>query len=367
MNAMPEPLKNLYNHALIAALCAELASVYKPFDTESFSRYVFDETWQSKELKARMGHIAEALRVFLPQDYGEAVSILKAVAPKFTGFEYMFFPWFVERYGIDEFEISIEALEHFTVYSSSEFAVRPFIRKYGARMMEQMRLWARSDNFHHRRLASEGCRPRLPWAMALPEFKKEPAAVLEILEMLKNDESEYVRRSVANNLNDISKDNPHLIIAVAKTWLGKRTHTDRMLKHACRSLLKQGEPEIMALFGFSAPEQMDVHDFSLQDVVVMGDALNFSFVVSTAGERLGKLRLEYAIDFKKSNGTLSRKVFKLSESFNKERRKAVAKSHVFKKISTRRYYAGVHALAVIVNGHELASGNFRLDDTYEER
>ena len=172
------------------------------------SGYIFDNNWKDKALKQRMKHISASLHHYLPMQYSDAIQILMKSSSKFRGFQYMFFPGFVERYGLNQYETSIQALEHFTKHSSSEFAVRPFITKYNHKMMAQMEVWAESDNHPIRRLASEGCRPRLPWATALPEFKQDPAPILPILEKLKNDESEYVRRSVANNLNDISKDHP---------------------------------------------------------------------------------------------------------------------------------------------------------------
>ncbi|MEO0376701.1 MAG: DNA alkylation repair protein [Cyanobacteria bacterium P01_A01_bin.17] len=298
--------------------------------------------------------------MFLPQEYSDAVQILINASSKFRGFEYMFFPGFVEIYGLDAYEISISALEHFTQYSSSEFAVRPFIKKYGDKMMRQMELWAQSEDHHVRRLASEGCRPRLPWAMALPQFKRDPGPILPILERLKNDDSEYVRRSVANNINDISKDNPKIVLEIAKSWLGDHPETNWVVKHGCRTLLKQGEPEVMSLFGYAEPDHIEVRDFSAQKLVKMGDEVDFSLTLRTKQKELGKLRIEYAIDFMKKNGRLSRKLFKVSESESNKREKRISRSHSFRKISTRKYYPGTHGLSVIVNGHELAFREFQL-------
>ncbi len=358
---MPEPLKNLYSEELIASLSLELKSVYGQFDSERFRESIFSENWDQKALKERMTYISVTLHQFLPSNYREAIEILKSVSSRFSGFEYMFFPGYVALYGLDAYEESISALEHFTKYSSSEFAVRPFIKKYPNRMMAQMAIWAESSNPHVRRLASEGCRPRLPWAMALPEFKENPDPVLKILEELKHDESEYVRRSVANNLNDISKDNPQLLLDVAKKWLGLNTDTDRLVKHACRFLLKQGNPEILALFGFVKPSHISIEAFKVQESVYMGENLEFSFILETQQGKLGLLRIEYAVDFMKNNGKLSRKRFKISEADYSGPKKLITKHHSFKSISTRKYYAGIHGLAVIVNGQELAYNNFVLD------
>lgn len=359
---MAEPLKNVYSEEFIVSLSRELEAVYGQFDSERFRERIFSDDWAQKELKARMMHISVILHQFLPRNYKKTIEILKSVSSRFSGFEYMFFPGYVELYGLNEYEESILALEHFTKFSSSEFAVRVFIKKYQNRMMVQMERWAESSNHYMRRLASEGCRPRLPWAMALPEFKENPAPVLKILEKLKYDESEDVRRSVANNLNDISKDNPQRLVDVAQKWFGQNTDTDRLVKHACRSLLKQGNPKILELFGFVKPSHIRIEAFKLQESVNMGENLAFSFILQTQQGNLGKLRIEYAIDFMKSNGKRSRKLFKISEADYSAPKKAITKQYSFKNISTRKYYIGIHGLAIIVNGQELADDHFVLNE-----
>ena len=232
---MPEPLKNLYSKELIANLSNEIKKRYPAFDKKAFTKKVFDRDWKDRELKQRMRRIAECLHQHLPVSYKKAISILKPIAKNNSGSEYMFFQDFVECYGLDDFATSIPALEHFTKFASSEFAVRAFILQDEKHMMEQMLHWARSDNHHVRRLASEGCRPRLSWAISLPVFKKDPQPVLAILKTLMNDESEYVRRSVSNNWNETSKDNPDVVLDWAGKCLAKNDNTDRLIKHACRS------------------------------------------------------------------------------------------------------------------------------------
>jgi len=359
---MPEPLKNIYSAEFIHSFCKIINKIDKQFNSKKFTACIFDNEWKNRELKGRMRHIAETLHTHLPKDYSKAITILKKASQKHNGFEYMFLPDYVELYGLDQYQESILALEHFTTYSSSEFAVRPFIQKYNKKMMSQMMKWAKSDNLHHRRLASEGCRPRLPWAMGLPEFKKDPTPVIKILEKLKNDDSEYVRRSVANNLNDISKDNPKLVIQIAKDWKGLNDNTDWVVKHGCRTLLKQGNPKIMSLFGYTKPNHISIEKFKIQKSVNLGDKLEFSFDINTPKKKLGKLRIEYAVDFMKKNGKTSRKVFKISESVFPENNKSVKKYHSFKFITTRKYYTGIHGLAIIINGHELVTGKFKVQD-----
>jgi len=359
---MPEPLKHLYNEAFFQQLTDVLFLEYPAFNTEHFLTLIFDKSWEEKELKQRMRHITQCLHQCLPE-YEQAIPILKAAASHFQNtFEHMFFPDYVECYGLEDYEISVLALEHFTQYSSSEFAVRPFIIKYPEKMISQMKRWALHDSEHVRRLASEGCRPRLPWAMQLPAFIQDPKPVLEVLDTLKCDSSLYVRKSVANNLNDISKDHPKLVLAIARSWLGLGKDTDWLVKHACRSLLKQGSPDALTLFDFTPAEHIQIENFEVSPCVQWGENVTFSALLYS-NQPLGKLRLEFAVGFKKANGKTSTKVFKISESDVKERRKVIRKSFSFKSISTRKYYAGKHDLKLIINGQPVAHKQFLLNST----
>lgn len=358
---MPAALKDLYSTGMVATVASEVKAAWPAFDSNAFIDSVFDEKWPTEVLKQRMAHLTESLFRFLPMPYADAIEILVAVARHFEGFEYMFFPGFVESYGLDDFETSVNALAKLTPYASAEFAVRPFIKKYPDAMMAQMKQWALSGNEHHRRLASEGCRPRLPWAMALPAFQEDPAPVLPILQQLRFDDSEYVRRSVANNLNDISKDHPQLVMNITESWSGQSKDTDRLLRHACRTLLKQGHPRVMALFGFAAPAQLNIRNLQLTETVESNGLLAFSFELLSGDGNLGQIRVDYAIGFLRKNGSLSRKVFKLSESTVKKNIKAFSKTFSFKPITTRRYYPGQHELLIIVNGVELVRQGFLLE------
>ncbi len=358
---MAEALKNLYSKEMIAMLCQSLQTVCPSFESNTFTEDIFDKEWPDRELKNRMNHISVTLQNNLPQDFEEALEVLKQIAPKFNGFEYMFFPGFVELYGLHKFESSMAALEHFTEYSSSEFAVRPFIVRYPEKMMAQMEQWTESENHHVRRLASEGCRPRLPWAMALPLFKQDPEPVLKVIQKLQNDESEYVRRSVANNLNDISKDHPEIVMGLSEQWLGENENRDKLVKHACRTLLKQGNGRVLQMFGFLDPNHIEITNFNVQESVTIGEKFEFSFQLATSEKSLGKVRIEYAIGFMKKNGRLSRKVFQISESNCLQQEKKITKKHSLRLISTRKYYPGTHNLVLIVNGHDFASSNFSVE------
>ena len=175
----------------------------------------------------------------------------------------MVFLDFVEVFGLDDYEASIPALEYFTQYMSAEFAVRPFIVKYPKQMLAQMLVWSKHTNPDVRRLSSEGSRPRLPWGIALPALKKDPAPVLPILEELKLDPSESVRRSVANNLNDIAKDHPEVTLQVLHSWQAlDREEIAAITRHALRTLLKDGHPQALELLGYPPP-QLTVSSLSL--------------------------------------------------------------------------------------------------------
>lgn len=366
---MASLLKDVYNTDYINNIANTVARYDDKFDKTKFIKSVLNADWPEMELKQRTNHIAQQLFYYLPNEYHQALPIIVSISPNFTGYEGMFTPAFVELYGLNEFSISIDALTVITEYASAEFAVRPFILKYPEQMQEVLINWCKSDNEHHRRLASEGCRPRLPWASALPEFKKDPAFILPILEMLKADSSEYVRRSVANNLNDIAKDHPELVITLAKRWLAEDNskNRSRLVKHACRTLLKQAEPKALWLFGYAPPEQVNVTDLRCDSDIALGETVNFSFIIRQQQNlALNKIRIEFAIDFMKKNGSAARKIFKISESVVSCSEKQVKKSFSFKPISTRKYYPGKHGLAIIINGVELAHSQFNVSANHAD-
>lgn len=363
---MADALKDAYNREYIIKLASDLQAVYPPFRSNDFVESVMDETWDNLELKGRMRQITLNLGKFLPDDYATAIGIIDKVISGYgdwlTGFGAMSFPDFIEIFGQDEalWDTSIAALERYTEHASAEFAVRPFIINHEEKMMAQMYAWTKSNNEHVRRLASEGCRPALPWAQALPKFKKDPTPILPILEQLKADPDAYVRKSVANNLNDISKTHPDLVAKIAKEWLGKNEHTDWVVKHACRTLLKKGNRDVLALFGFEDANAVVADHFAIDaPTIAIGDSFNFSFTITA--KKSTKVRLEYAIDFAKSNNKQSRKIFQISElSMKANETKTYTKNHSFANLSTRKHYPGPHLISLIVNGQEKGALEFEL-------
>lgn len=360
---MAELLKEIYNQAFFDKLTGKLMAEYPDFPERTFLELVYVSDWESLALKQRMRRISESLRATLPADYQEALDILKRAAVDCRGLPYMLYPDFVEVYGLEDPEASIEALSLFTRYSSSEFAVRPFIVRYPSLMLAQLKVWAADPDEHVRRLASEGSRPRLPWAMALSEFKRDPRPVLELLELLKEDESEYVRRSVANNLNDIAKDHPSLVLDTARSWYGRHPRTDWIVRHGCRGLLKRCDPEALRFFGFVPAEAFEVRGLTVApDPVKIGGSASMSCTLVNHGEEPARLRIEYGIDFVKANGRSSRKLFKLSEKTYASGAYAVTFTHSFVQLTTRKHYPVEHRLAVIINGIEKALVPFILHE-----
>jgi len=366
---MAELLKNIYNQHFFDEFTVTIKQAVPDFNKSTFVNNIFDEEWEQRELKQRMRHIVLVLKPHLPEDYKALINAVLKIIKQLkkrgiseAGFEWMFLPEFVELYGLEDYKVSINAFESITQFTSCEFAVRPFIVKYPEQMLSQMLLWSKHKHAMVRRLSCEGCRPRLPWAMALPTLKEDPSPIIPILEILKMDDSESVRRSVANNLNDISKDNPKTAIKLVKQWKGKTKETDWLVKHASRTLLKQGNTEMMNLFGFGSLENIKIDHFQiLTPKIKIGEALAFTFQLKNIGDLSSKIRLEYGLYYQKANGSLSRKVFTISEKeYAKNSTTTINRKQPFKIITTRKLHLGLHQLSLIINGKEFEKIDFEL-------
>lgn len=366
---MAELFKNIYNKTFFDGFTTSVKEVVSDFDTQSFLNNIYDNEWESRELKQRMRHITYVFKNHLSNDFKNNIEIILDLIPvlerngfKPDNLEFIFFPDFIEIYGENDYKTAVKAFETITQFVSCEFAVRPFIINNQKAMMKQMFTWSNHEHPMVRRLATEGCRPRLPWAMAIPSLKANPKPIISILENLKNDVSESVRRSVANNLNDISKDNPNTVISLVKKWKGKTKETDALTKHACRTLLKQGNAEVMELFGFGRTDKIKISDFKiLTPIVKIGSALEFSFNLKNTDKKISKIRLEYGLYYQKANGTLSKKVFKISEKgYPKNSITKINRKQSFKIITTRKFYTGKHQVSIIVNGEKLERIDFEL-------
>jgi len=361
---MAQPLKEiLFQPKFFSDLVAEIKKQYAPFDGMAYLKAVFDDSWESLELKARMIQATRALEPYLPQEYVVALEILVPVSQKFTGFDAILFCQFVEEFGLEYFDESMKALEVMTVDATAEGAVRPFIKRYPQKSMEQMLKWSKHSNEHVRRLASEGCRPLLPWNMRLHQFIKDPSPIIPILENLKDDPSEYVRKSVANNLNDISKHHPDLVVELASKWYGQTNNTDRILKHGLRTLLKERNSKALKIFGFDDATGVEIKKLSvIPKKISIGAKALLEFNLILESDRAKLVRLEYAVHYVKANGSHSSKVFQIIEKqFLPQKIHYIKRKLTFRNMTTRKHYPGTHYLEVIANGKILSKLSFILD------
>ncbi len=278
-----------------------------------------------------------------------------------TGFALMPMTSYVARCGLGVPAFSLHALCDMTSRFSSEFAVRPFFRDHTDLTLRRAMDWAKNPNKHIRRLASEGCRPRLPWGIRLQAFVRDPHLILPILENLRDDSSEYVRRSVANNLNDIAKDHPDLVAEIAQDWLiGADKNRVRLVKHACRTLIKNGHTGALAAIGFH-PADLRQCNFAINTkTIVRGESLGLTLDI-TAASGPQKLAVDYVLHFLRANGTHSTKVFKWTElTLAQGEQRKLVKQHPFRRVTTRKDYPGPQRISVQINGQDIGGHGFEL-------
>jgi 3-methyladenine DNA glycosylase AlkC len=265
---------------------------------------------------------------------------------------------YVEQFGLDDFEVSVEALKELTKYGSSEFAIRPFIIKYQDRMLPILHTWAEDANEHVRRLAAEGSRPRGVWTQHITAFRKDPRPVIKLLDRLKADQSLYVRKAVANNLNDISKDHPDLVIETAIRWKKSgNEHTDWIVKHACRTLIKSGDQRVFPILGFDRQPKLKVAEFSVTpQKIKIGGAARLECRLKSTAKESQKLVIDYKVHFARSGGRAAAKVFKWTEkALPASGELNLATRHKFVDGSTRTHHAGKHTIQLLVNGRGMGS------------
>ncbi len=365
-----EPLKNLINPEVVTFYANSIYSQYPDFNPNDFKLEIIANL-SNLELKQRSKLIAAKLHLYLPDDYKTACSILEKVLGKpaeneqnitDNGFKFLPISDFIEHYGINDFETSFNLMYQLTQRLTAEFAIRPFIIKYPKAALKIINEWAVDENLHVRRLASESTRPYLPWGMNLLTFVKNPTPVLEILDKLKNDSSRYVQKSVANNLNSISKDHPNVVIQTLKEWNKASSPSIQWItKHALRTLFKVGDKNALSLMGFNEPKAK-ISDLKLTPITIkMGESICFEFNIQSNAKKPQLLMIDYAIHFMKANRKQQPKVFKLTtKKLGGGEKASVKKQHSFKPITTRKYYKGEQLLAIQINGVTLAKQPFNL-------
>ncbi|MCB9319977.1 MAG: DNA alkylation repair protein [Lewinellaceae bacterium] len=363
-------LKDFFDIPLVQRIAHDVQKVWKPFPVKDFVDQIA-KTLPDLELKERAGLIASHLYQCLPPAYPKALDILvrslqqadmEGSKSGMSGFYFMPHSLYVAGYGMDHFDLSMQALYEITQRFTSEFAIRPFILSYPERTLQLLAQWASDPNEHVRRLVSEGTRPRLPWAMRLPEFQKNPEPVLELLEMLRADPSEYVRRSVANNLNDIAKDHPQRVIEVCNRWMYEIGETARALcSHALRGLIKAGNPAALAALGVDHDVSAGAGILTCKTEVRKGDYLVFEVEVFSREKEPASLVIEYVIHYLKANAKHSTKVFRLAkEEFGPLETKRYTRRKQFVDFTTRTHYPGTHFLEIQVNGKRYGKQAFEV-------
>lgn len=373
---MPEPFKNLFNPEMIALMGSHFAQASETFDPAKFVA-VATENIAALELKERSNQIRRALHTCLPDDFRLACDVLLAALHPdddvdmsnltmdnagIRGWATMPMADYVGDAGLGDFDHGMEVLRALTKRGTSELAVRAFILHDPQRAMQHLGEWACDPNYHVRRLASEGCRPRLPWAVRLPGFITNPEPVIAVLALLKDDPLEYVRRSVANNLNDIAKDHPDRVAAIAADWMKNAgPKRKKLVRHACRTLVKQGHKGALAALGYGeAAISLDRLEIRTP-VVEYGTSLEFDLALTSQSNQAQSVIFDYVIHHLKANGETSPKVFK-GKTFTLAAGKSltIARKHPMKPITTRVYYAGAHALEIQINGVLMGRVEFEL-------
>lgn len=355
-------LKEIFNAERLQHIADEMSAVYPAFKARAFLKHA-NHGLPELSVMQRMARVAESLHAVLPLNYEDSLNVLRELAPRLnSGFVSMCLPHYVATYGGRAFDTSMQALKYFTTFGSSEFAIRYFLRSDLERSLEQMHDWAQDENHHVRRLASEGSRPRLPWSFRLEAVQADPQLAAGILNRLKADESLYVRKSVANHLNDVTKVHPQWVLDVVEGWPLENRHTAWIAKHALRSLIKQGDVRALTVVGAGAKAEVELLDVKIEPAVVrLGETINLSFTVKSVVAHEQRLVIDYAIGYAKANGGVSRKVFKLKtlglQGFGAE---VVQRNQVIKDFTTRRHFAGRHGVQVMVNGEVLGSAAFEV-------
>lgn len=355
----------------VRKLIADVKAAWPDFDAKSFERAVLPRL-PELGLNERNFLLRDTLKSHLPADFAKALAILlRALGPErqpegpesYDGFHVMSFCAFVAEYGIDRPDLSLPALREMTMRFSSEFSIRPFLERHCELTLETMRTWATDSNPQVRRLVSEGTRPRLPWGLRLQDFVRDPKPVLALLELLKEDSELFVRRSVANNLNDIAKDHGDLVVATLRRWKKSRSpETQWLVKHALRTLLKQGHPEALELLGYPADAQVHVSGLTIAPKRIrVGDAVTFSFEVKSAAKVAQSVMIDYVVHHMKANGETKPKVFKLTKrTLAPGASERIEKTHSFRPIGIRPYYPGRHAIELQLNGRRHGRVEFDL-------
>ncbi|WP_241299802.1 DNA alkylation repair protein [Burkholderia stabilis] len=361
----PAPLKESLGERQFRMLSDVLHSIEPAFDRAAFIATALDglDGLTLMERVRRASAAIDSGARALAGGYDAVLALLQEAAPRFgRGFVSFIAPDYVGQYGRHAFDRSMDALKYFTPFGTSEFAVREFLRIDRARALATMETWTHDPDDAVRRLASEGSRPRLPWSFRLREIEADPALAARILDTLRADPSAYVRRSVANHLNDVAKTHPAWVLDRAERWGGDDPHTRWIVRHALRTLVKQGDRRALAILGAESAPRLEAGTLDVTPVrVVLGESITLECELQSTAATAQRLVVDYRIAYVKQNGDASPKVFKLKGlTLEPGQRVTLRHSRPIRDFTTRRHYAGRHEVELIVNGQVVARSFFDL-------
>ena len=374
---MAEPFKNMVGAELVGQLARHLHRVWPSFRRDAFRRQAL-RGLQDKELKARVRHLADVLEAFLPADFAAAADVLEAsLAPAridtdlsalvpgddgLAGWPVWPMTDFVARRGLPHPERAFAALHALTQRHTAEFAIRPFLREHADLTMTTLHAWVDDPSPHVRRLVSEGSRPRLPWGEVLRALIADPTPTLPLLERLQDDASDYVRRSVANHLNDIAKDHPEIVADwIARHVVGAGSQRLALLRRAGRTLVKRGHRGVLAAFG-SGERLRGAATLTIAPAAArVGGEVTLDVELTSRARQTQRLVVDYVVHQVRPRGETAAKVWKgwVLELAPGEQR-ALTRRHSLRVVTTRRDHPGWHAVELIVNGEVVAASGFEL-------
>ena len=375
---MAEPFKNLLNAALVHQAAAHLLRAWPGFDKTRFIRLA-SKGLDALELKARAMQICDALQATLPADFAQAADAIEAaLAPAPPGDDpavqaamaddglrgWVLWPLgeFVAREGLAQPQRALACLHALTQRFTAEFALRPFIVAHPELSFATLARWCHDDSAHVRRLVSEGSRPRLPWGLRLHALVSNPSPALPLLRALQDDPSAYVRRSVANHLNDIAKDHPAIVCDWVEAHLPAASPDRKLLlRHASRTLIKAGDLRMLRAWGLGQPFRGQATLHLAPSALHVGEAFTFTLHLQSRAAKAQKLAIDYVVHHVKAGGHTTPKVFKgWQTSLPAHGELQLGKRHSMREITTRRYHAGLHGLVVQINGRQVAEASFEL-------
>ena len=373
---MAEPLKTFFSSDLVRRLARDIARVHPGFPIRAFTNDAC-RGLDALELLDRGRHIADALGTHLSPSYPDAIGILlRSLGPEhatdeligvgMAPFFYLPHTLFVAERGLDHFELSMRAQYELTKRFSAEGSIRPYIARDPERTLVFLQTWAADKNPHVRRLVSEGTRLRLPWAVRVAWLDPNPERVLALLELLKDDESTMVRRSVANNLNDLGKVRPDLLIRTAGAWFEDASPERRSLvEHALRSAVKRGDANALGLLGYGQTPRVSVEAVTfIPRRVRIGGRVAMKFGLKSTSTRQQHLLVDVAVHFVKARGVAAPKVFKLGRIALGPRERVDLKTTFSLAVHTTRVpRPGRHAVDVVVNGRAIRAGSFEVSQS----